>query len=139
MCSCFLKDQSVGQARNKVPLHSHLQKHSTEELEMQQINVYGCRGYLVIVNSNQSSQLLSIVIIKEPFESIMIQFREIKPNTLRSICTISDNLCIMVPFIYSSVHLQNKQQTSSPKFFVRRHSANLKSLLGISDHAVKHD
>ena len=32
MCSFLVKDQSAGQARNKVPLHSHLQKQSTEEL-----------------------------------------------------------------------------------------------------------
>ena len=32
MCSCLLKDQSSGQARNIVPLHSHLQKQSTKEL-----------------------------------------------------------------------------------------------------------
>ena len=30
--SCLLKDQSAGQARNRVPLHSHLQKQSIEEL-----------------------------------------------------------------------------------------------------------
>ena len=32
MCSFLVKDQSAGQARNRVPLHSHLQKQSTEEL-----------------------------------------------------------------------------------------------------------
>ena len=32
MCSCLLKDQSADQARNRVPLHSHLQKQSREEL-----------------------------------------------------------------------------------------------------------
>ena len=32
--------------RNRVPLHSHLQKQSTEELLMQQLNVYGCKVYL---------------------------------------------------------------------------------------------
>ena len=32
MCSCLLKDQSAVQVRNGVPLHSHLQKQSTEEL-----------------------------------------------------------------------------------------------------------
>ena len=54
------------------------------------------------------------------FESEMIQFRYREPNTLISICTTSDSLCMMAPFTYSSVHLQNKQQIFSPKFFVRR-------------------
>ena len=39
---------------------------------MQQINVYGCRGYLENVASNQNTQLLSIVIIRVPFEYAMI-------------------------------------------------------------------
>ena len=75
---------------------------------MQQLNVYGCRGYLVSVASNQSFQLLSIVIIRLPFESTMIQFRDREQNTLRSICTTSDSLWMMPPFTYSSVHIQNK-------------------------------
>ena len=72
---------------------------------MQQLNVYGCRGYLVSVASNQSNQLLSIVIIRVPFDYAMIQFRDREPNTLRSICTTSDSLCMMAPFTYSFVHL----------------------------------
>ena len=75
---------------------------------MQQLNVYGCMGYLVSVASNQSSQLLYIVIIRAPFESVMIQFKDREPNTLRSICTTLDSLCMMAPFTYSSMHLQNK-------------------------------
>ena len=86
---------------------------------MQQLNVYGCREYLVSVASNQSFQILSIVIIRAPFN----HFKDREPNTLGSICTTSDSLCMMAPFTYSSVYLQNKQQTSSPKFFGRRHSA----------------
>ena len=39
---------------------------------MQQLNVYGCRGYLVTVASNHIFQLLSTVIIRAPFESAMI-------------------------------------------------------------------
>ena len=75
---------------------------------MQQLNAYGCRGYLVSVASNQSFQILSIVIIRAPFEYEMIQFRDREPNIFRSICTTSDRLCMMVPLTYSSVHLQNK-------------------------------
>ena len=36
---------------------------------MQQLNVYGCRGYLENVALNHSFQLLSTVIIRAPFES----------------------------------------------------------------------
>ena len=67
--------QSAGQARNRVPLHSHLQKQSIEELLMQQLNVYGCRDYLESVASNQSTQIPSTVITRVPFESAKIQFR----------------------------------------------------------------
>ena len=52
---------------------------------MQQLNVYGCKEYLVSVASNQSFQLLSIVIIRAPFEYAIIHFRDSEPNTLRSI------------------------------------------------------
>ena len=86
---------------------------------MQLLNVYGCREYLENVALNHSFQLLSIVIIRAPFEYAMIQFRDSETSTLRSICTTADNLCMMVSLIYSSVHLLKKQQTSSPKFFVR--------------------
>ena len=99
---------------------------------MEQLNVYGCRGYLVSVASNHIFQLLFTVIIRAPFEYTMIQFRDSEPSTLRFICTTSDSLCLMVPLIYSFVHLQNKQQTYSPKFFVKRHSKILKSLQGIT-------
>ena len=53
------------------------------------------QGYLVSVTLNKSSQLLSIVIIRAPFESTMIHFRDREPNTLRSICTTSDSLYMM--------------------------------------------
>ena len=72
---------------------------------MQQLNVCGCREYLENVTSNQSFQLLSIVIIRAPFETAMIQFEDKEPKTLRSICTTSDILCMMVPLFYSSLHL----------------------------------
>ena len=78
---------------------------------MHQLNVCGCREYreyLVSVGSNQSFQLLSIVIIRAPFEYAMIQFRDSEPSTLRSICITSDSLCMMAPLIYYYVHLQNK-------------------------------
>ena len=108
MCSCLQKGQSAGQARNRVPLHSHLQKLSTEELSMQQLSVYGCRVYLESVVSNLSTQLPSTVITRVPFESARIQFRSREPDTLRFTCTTSESLCMMAPFTYSSVHLQNK-------------------------------
>src|SRR5712692_4917554 len=104
MCSCLQKGQSAGQARNRVPLHSHLQKQSTEELLMQQLNVYGCRDYLESVASNQSTQLPYTMITRVPFESAMIHFRSREPNTLRSICTTSESLCMMAPFTYFYVH-----------------------------------
>ena len=66
------------------------------------------QGLLVSVVSNKNTQILSIVIIRVPFESAMIQFRDREPNTLRSICATSDSLCMMAPFTYSSVHIQNK-------------------------------
>src|SRR5882757_10981925 len=108
MCSCLQKGQSAGEARNRVPLHTHLQKLSTEELSMQQLSVYGCRVYLESVVSNLSTQLPSTVITRVPFKSTRIQFRSREPDTLRSICTTSENLCMMAPFTYSSIHLQNK-------------------------------
>ena len=40
---------------------------------MQQLNVCGCREYLENVALNQSFQLLSTVIIRAPFEYVMIQ------------------------------------------------------------------
>ena len=52
---------------------------------MQQHNVFGCREYLENVASNQSFQILSIVIIRAPFEYAIIWFRDSEPNTLRSI------------------------------------------------------
>src|SRR5713101_8278742 len=55
-----------------------------------------------------NTQLLSTVIIRVPFKSAMIQFRSREPNTLRSICTTSDSVCMMAPFTYSFVHIQNK-------------------------------
>src|SRR5713101_8298827 len=108
MCSCLQKGQSAGQARNRVPLHSHLHKQSTEELLMHQLNVYGCRVYLESVVSNLSTQLPSTVITKVPFESAKIHFGSREPDTLRFTCTTSESLCMMAPFIYSSVLLQNK-------------------------------
>ena len=75
---------------------------------MQQLNVYGCREYLVSVDLNKSFQILSSVIIIAQFKSAMIQFRDREQNTLRSICTTLDDLRMMAPFTYSSVHLQNK-------------------------------
>ena len=75
---------------------------------MQQLNVYGCSGNLESVDLNQNTQLLYIVIIRVPFEFAMIQFKDREPNTLRSIFTTSDSLCMMAPFTYSFVHLQNK-------------------------------
>ena len=90
---------------------------------MQQLNVYGCRVYLESVASNKNNQLLYTMIIRVPFKSTMIQFRSREPNTLRSICTTSESLCMMAPFTYSYVHLQNKQLISSPNHFVRRPSA----------------
>ena len=105
---------------------------------MQQLNVCGCRGYLQNVGSNQRLPLSSIVTTKDPFESLLIHFKYNELNTLRSICTISGSLCMMVPLFYYSVHLQNKLQTSSP-IFCEKTLSNLKSLLGIADHAVNHD
>ena len=67
---------------------------------MQQLNVYGCKGYLVSVASNQNTQLLFIVIIRVPFESTMIHFRDREPITLRSIYPTSDSLCMM-----AAIHL----------------------------------
>ena len=84
MCSFLQKGQSAGPARNRVPLHSHLQKQSTEELSMQQLNVYGCRGYLESVASNQNTKLPYTMITRVPFESAMIQFKSREPNPLRS-------------------------------------------------------
>ena len=75
---------------------------------MQQLNVYDCRGYLDNVASNQSFQLLSTMIIREPFEYAMILFRNSEPSTLISIFTTSDNLCMMVTLLYSTAHLQRK-------------------------------
>ena len=106
---------------------------------MQQLNVYGCRRYLENVASNHSFQLLSTVIIIAPFESVMIQFRDREPNTLRSICTTSDSLCVMAPFTYFSIHIQEQVADIFTKFFCEKKLSNLKSLLGIADHAVKHD
>ena len=37
-----------------------------------------------------------------------IQFRSREPDTLIFTCTTSESLCMMAPFTYSSVHLQNK-------------------------------
>ena len=102
---------------------------------MQQLNVYGCRRYLVSVPSNQSFKLLSIVIIRVPFEYAMIQFKSREPNTLRSICTTSDSLCMMAPFTYSSEQVVD----IFTKVFCEKKFSNLKSLLGIADHAMKHD
>ena len=106
---------------------------------MQQINVCGCRGYLDHVASNQSFQLLSTVIIRVPFKSAMIQFKYSEPSTLRSICTTSDNLCMMVLLFYSSVHLPEQVADIFTKVFCENTFSNLKSLLIISDHALKHD
>ena len=106
---------------------------------MQQLNVYGCRGYLESVASNQNTQILSIVIIRVPFESIMIQFKDREPNTLRSICTTSYNNVhdgtIHLLFCASSEHVAD----IFTNFFCEKTFSNLKSLLGISDHAVKHE
>ena len=106
---------------------------------MQQLNVYGCRGCLDSVASNQNTQILSTVIIKVPFEYTMIQFRSREPNTLRFICTTSDSLCMMAPFTYSFVHLQNKQLISSPKHFVRRPSAISNHCWGLLIMLSKHE
>ena len=97
---------------------------------MQQLNVCGCREYLENVDSNQSFQLLSIVIIRAPFKSAMIQFRDNELNTLRSICT--------------TIHLllcASSEQVASifTKVFCEKTFINIKSLLGIFDHAMKHD
>ena len=105
---------------------------------MQQLNVYGCRGYLVSVALNHSFQILSIMIIRSPFESVMIQLIDREPNTLRSICTKSDSLCMMAPFTYSSASLEQVDDIFT-KVFCEKKFSNLKSLLGISDHDVKHD
>ena len=102
---------------------------------MQQLNVYGCRGYLVSVVLNQSFQLLSIVIIRVTLEYSMIHFRYIEPNTLRSISTTSDSLCMMAPFTYSSEQVAD----IFTKVFCEKTFKNIKSLLGISDHVVKHE
>ena len=106
---------------------------------MQQLNVCGCRGYLENVVSNKSFQLLSTIIIRAPFKSVMIQFIDSEPRTLRSICITSDSLCMMAPLIFSFVHLQEQVPNIFTKFFHEKTFSNLKSLLGISDHAVKHD
>ena len=67
------------------------------------------QGLLVSVVSNKNTQILSIVIIRVPFESAMIQFRDREPNTLISICATSYILCtVMAQFTYSYVHFQNK-------------------------------
>ena len=99
--------------------------------------VYGCRGYLVSVASNQNTQLLSIVIIRVPFKSAMIQFRDREPNTLTSICTTLDSLCMMAPFTYSSQSSSEQVADIFTKVFCDKTFSNLKSLLGIDDHAVK--
>ena len=66
------------------------------------------QGLLGECDSNQNTQLVSTMIIRVPFESVMIQFKYREPYTLISICTTLDNLCMMAPFTYFSVHLQNK-------------------------------
>ena len=103
---------------------------------MQQLNVCGCRGYLVSVASNHSFQLLSIVIIIVPFEYVMIQFRDREPNKLRSICTTSESLCMMAHLLFCS----SSEQVADifTKEFCEKTFSNPKSLLGIADHAVKH-
>ena len=136
MCSCLQKGQSDGQARNRVPLHSHLQKQSTEELLMQQLNVYGCRLYLESVVSNLSTQLLSNVITRVPFKSTNIKFRsrtrhiEIHMHYIREL--VHDG----------TIHLlfcSSLEQVADifTKAFCEKTFSNLKSLLGISYHAVQ--
>ena len=66
------------------------------------------QGLLGECGLNQSTQLPSTMITRVPFESTMIHFRSKEPNTLRSICTTSESLCMMAPFAYSSIHLHNK-------------------------------
>ena len=106
---------------------------------MQQLNFYGCRDYLQSVALNQSTQLPSTVITRVPFKFSKIQFRSREPNTLRSICTTSESLCMMAPFTYSSVHLQNKQLISSPKNFLRRPSAISNHFWGLLIMLSKHE
>ena len=105
---------------------------------MQQLNVYGCRGYLVSVALNQNTQLLSIVIIIVPFESTMIHRKqrtkhiEIHMHYIRQLVhdgTIHLLFCAsseQVAYIFTKV-------------FFEYTFSNLKSFLGIFDHAVKHD
>ena len=104
---------------------------------MQLLNAFGCMEYLENVASNQSFQLLSIVIIREPFESTMIKFIDSEPNTLRSICTTSDSLCMTIHLLFCA----SSEQVADifTKVFCENTFSNLKSLLGISDHVVKHD
>ena len=138
MCSYLQKGQSAGQARNRVPLHSHLQKQSTEELLMQQLNVYGCRVYLESVVSNLSTQIPYTLITRVPFESTKIQFRSKEPDTVIFTCTIRE-------LVHDgTIHLlfcSSSEQVGYifTKFFCEKTFSNLKSLLGIADHAVKHE
>ena len=104
---------------------------------MQQLDVYGCKVYLENVASNQNTQLLSILIITIPFESTMIVQRqrtkhiEIHMHYIRQV--VHDGTIHLL--FYSS-----SEQVADifTKYFCEKRYNNLKSLLGIFYHAMKH-
>ena len=124
-------DQSFGQVKSNFPLRFLLQRQNTKELWMKLLNVCGCREYLESLGSRQrllqSSIFLKTIV---PFLYQLIKYWGSEPNTLRSICTTSEDLCMMGSLICNiSLHL-SKLRTYSPKYFQRGISAILSLYLG---------
>ena len=104
---------------------------------MQLLNVYGCKGYLENVASNHIFQQSYIVTIKAPFESPLIQFKDKDPSTLIFICTRVREL--VYDGTITLLYCASSEQVADifTKVFYEKTFSNLKSLLGISDHAVQ--
>ena len=105
---------------------------------MQQINIYGCRGYLVSVALNQNTQPLYIVIIRVPFKF----FND--PVQRQRTKHIEIHMHYIRQLVHDgTIHLlfcASLEQVADifSNFFVRRHS-KISTLLGIVDHAMKYD
>ena len=103
---------------------------------MQQLNVYGCMVYLESVVSNLSIQIPSTVLTRVPFEFARIQFKNQRTRH------IAIHMHYIRELVHdSTIHLlfcSSSEQVVDifTKEFCEKTFSNLKSLLGITDHAV---